>query len=246
MIQTELNAPKGQRNTFGNYNYRSCEDILEAVKPLLNKHECHVRISDDIVLIGSRYYVKATAELKKGDILLSSSNGYAREAETKKGMDESQITGAASSYARKYALNGLFAIDDEEDSDKTNKHGKEPPNQVPQPPKAPTAPQPPKVPTQENKSPKIEISTSGVVGEKIPKGTKKGDRTSSSNVIVVDGVKYYSVKKEHYEAIKTGYEIELKYTESEYQGKKYRYLVDYFVRENNIPSPPPDEEGLPF
>jgi hypothetical protein len=243
MIQHELNAPKGQRNTFGNYNYRSCEDILEAVKPLLNKHECHVRISDDIVLVGSRYYVKATAELKKGEILLSSANGYAREAETKKGMDESQITGAASSYARKYALNGLFAIDDEKDSDSTNKHEKELAKQAPA--KIPAAPST-KAPTQQSKPQNVEMSARGIVDEMIPKGTEKGDKKSGSNVIVVDGVKYYSVKQVHYDNLKTGCEIELKYTESEYNGRQFRHMVDYFVRVDNMPSPPIGDEGLPF
>lgn len=113
-IQKELKAPKNQKNNFGNYNYRSCEDILEAVKPMLG--ECTLTITDEVVLLGDRYYVKATATLFDGETKMSNS-AYAREAETKKGMDESQITGAASSYARKYALNGLFAIDDTKDAD---------------------------------------------------------------------------------------------------------------------------------
>lgn len=123
-IQNELKVPKNQKNTFGNYNYRSCEDILEAVKPLLFKHNCLLNISDDIVLIGERIYVKATASLMFSDGKHVSSCGFARESETKKGMDDAQITGSASSYARKYALNGLFAIDDTKDSDSTNTHGK--------------------------------------------------------------------------------------------------------------------------
>lgn len=122
-IQTELKAPKNQFNSFGKYNYRSQEDILEALKPLLEKHNAAITISDEIVLIGDRYYVKATATLidtEKGDKVEVSA--YAREDETKKGMDLSQLTGSTSSYARKYALNGLFAIDDTKDSDYTNKH----------------------------------------------------------------------------------------------------------------------------
>lgn len=115
-IQKELKVPKGQRNTFGNYNYRSCEDILEAVKPLLAKYECFLTLSDSIEAIGTRYYVKALARITDGKDSIEVT-AYAREAETKKGMDESQITGAASSYARKYALNGLFAIDDTKDAD---------------------------------------------------------------------------------------------------------------------------------
>ena len=119
-IQRTLKAPKGQRNAFGNYNYRSCEDILEAVKPLLG--EATLTISDEIVLIGDRYYVKATATLTL-DKEEKSATAYAREAVTKKGMDEAQITGAASSYARKYCLNGLLAIDDTKDADTTNVNG---------------------------------------------------------------------------------------------------------------------------
>lgn len=115
-IQKELKVPKSQRNTFGNYNYRNCEDILEAVKPLLAKQECVLTISDSIENIGSRYYVKATARVTDGKDSIEVT-AYAREAETKKGMDDSQITGSTSSYARKYALNGLFAIDDTKDAD---------------------------------------------------------------------------------------------------------------------------------
>jgi Xaa-Pro aminopeptidase len=114
-IQKELKAPKGQFNKFANFNYRSCEDILEAVKPLLEG--CILTISDDIVLIGERYYVKATASLQAIGFQPFAVNAYARESEDKKGMDEAQITGASSSYARKYALNGLFAIDDTKDAD---------------------------------------------------------------------------------------------------------------------------------
>ena len=124
-IQTELRAPKGQRNNFGNYAYRSAEDILEAVKPLLKKHDCALIISDDVVSIEGRVYVKAMAMLIHDNSRIADSVGFAREAESKKGMDESQITGAASSYARKYALNGLLCIDDCKDPDATNKHGKD-------------------------------------------------------------------------------------------------------------------------
>lgn len=122
-IQGELKAPKSQENKFGGYKYRSCEDILEAVKPLLKKEKVTLTISDDIIEVGGRVYVKATATLSDGEDTISTS-AFAREAETKKGMDDSQITGSASSYARKYALNGLFAIDDTKDADATNTHGK--------------------------------------------------------------------------------------------------------------------------
>lgn len=134
-IQTELNAPKTQLNKFGGYHYRSCEDILSAVKPLLKAHSCTLWLDDEMVLIGNRIYVKATATFIDGDIK-TISHGWAREEETKKGMDSSQITGAASSYARKYALNALFLIDDTKDSDSTNDHGKDetkPHSDVPKP-----------------------------------------------------------------------------------------------------------------
>ena len=119
-IQSELKAPKSQFNKFGGYKYRKAEDILEAVKPLLAKQKCTLIITDDVVLIGNRIYVKATATIKNEKGECETTNGWAREEETKKGMDGSQITGASSSYARKYALNGLFAIDDNADSDTTN------------------------------------------------------------------------------------------------------------------------------
>lgn len=119
-IQSELKAPKSQFNKFGGYKYRKAEDILEAVKPLLAKQKCTLTITDDVVLIGNRIYVKATATIKNEKGECETTTGWAREEESKKGMDGSQITGASSSYARKYALNGLFAIDDNADSDTTN------------------------------------------------------------------------------------------------------------------------------
>lgn len=121
-VQLKLKAPKGQMNNFGKYKYRSAEDILEALKPLLNG-EAIVTLSDEMVLIGDRYYVKATATFEGDDV--KTVTAFAREEETKKGMDGSQITGASSSYARKYALNGLFLIDDTKDSDFTNTHDKD-------------------------------------------------------------------------------------------------------------------------
>ena len=125
-VQKELKAPKGQYNDFGKYAYRSCEDILEAVKPLLRKEKVVLTISDELQYIGNRYYIKATATLIDTESEATISNSaYAREEETKKGMDGSQITGASSSYARKYALNGLFGIDDNKDSDTTNIQSKE-------------------------------------------------------------------------------------------------------------------------
>lgn len=117
-IQTELKAPKDKFNKFGNYAYRSCEGILEALKPLLAKHKLLLTVCDELVCIGDRFYVKATATLHDTECDFELSNtAFAREEETKKGMDGSQITGTASSYARKYALNGLFCIDDTKDAD---------------------------------------------------------------------------------------------------------------------------------
>lgn len=125
IIQTSLAAPKGQRNNFGNYNYRSCEDILAAAKPLLKEQECTLTIADDILLVGDRFYIKATATITNKEGLSVCTTAFAREEADKKGMDASQVTGAASSYARKYALCGLFAIDGEKDADATNTHGKD-------------------------------------------------------------------------------------------------------------------------
>lgn len=124
-IQSKLTAPKEQFNKFGNYKYRSCEDILKAVKPLLAETKCTLMLQDEVLLIGNRYYIKATATLTNSTGESVATTALAREDENKKGMDGSQITGAASSYARKYALNGLFAIDDTKDADATNTHGKD-------------------------------------------------------------------------------------------------------------------------
>lgn len=123
-VQGLLKAPKGQYNSFGKYKYRSCEDILEAVKPLLVDNGLLLTIEDDVVMVGDRIYIKAIATIRCGENSLQSV-AFAREEDTKKGLDVSQVTGAASSYARKYALNGLFCIDDNKDSDTTN-IGKQP------------------------------------------------------------------------------------------------------------------------
>lgn len=122
-VQSQLKVPKNQYNDYGGFKYRSCEDILEAVKPLLQKEGLYVTIADDIVVIGERFYVKATATLSDGKNSISN-HAFAREDAAKKGMDGSQVTGTASSYARKYALNGLLAIDDTKDADTLN-NGKE-------------------------------------------------------------------------------------------------------------------------
>ena len=122
-IQTELKAPKNQYNKFGKYNYRSAEDIIEAVKPLCAKYKAVLVLNDEIQMVGDRYYVEATAtlaDLESDERLVVTS--YARESDKKSGMDESQITGSCSSYARKYALNGLFCIDDTKDADTDEQH----------------------------------------------------------------------------------------------------------------------------
>ena len=146
-IQSTLNAPKSQYNKFGHFKYRSCEDILAAVKPLLTKCACTLTISDDVVLVGDRIYIKATATLTNGAGEKEITTAFAREEIEKKGMDGSQVTGAASSYARKYALNGLFAIDDNKDSDATNTYQQEPQQEAQQD----SAPQQTPAPAQPNK-----------------------------------------------------------------------------------------------
>lgn len=118
LVQAELKVPKGQYNSFGKYKYRSCEDILEAAKPVLAKHKAVLKVGDDLVFVEGRFYIKATAvftDVESGEAIENSA--LAREEDSKKGMDGSQITGTASSYARKYCLNGLFAIDDTKDAD---------------------------------------------------------------------------------------------------------------------------------
>ena len=132
-IQYELKCNKSQYNSFGRYAYRSSEDILEAVKPLLYKYKATLVINDDIVLIGDRFYVKATSkitDIETGECV--ESTAFAREDESQKGMSSAQVTGSVSSYARKYSMNALFAIDDNKDADSTNTHGKDiKPNMTP-------------------------------------------------------------------------------------------------------------------
>lgn len=124
-VQSELKAPKGQYNNFGKYAYRNCEDILEALKPLLKENKATLIITDEVLTVDNRFYVKANVkfiDIETGESIENAA--YAREEESKKGMDGSQVTGASSSYARKYALNGMFAIDDTKDSDSTNTNEK--------------------------------------------------------------------------------------------------------------------------
>ena len=144
-VQSTLKAPKGQYNSFGKYKYRSCEDIVESVKPLLKANGLLLTLSDEITMMADRIYVKATATIidtAEGKTI--SVTAFAREEESKKGMDGSQVTGASSSYARKYALNGLFAIDDTKDSDSTNTHGQEESRPVPKTADAPKKEQTPR------------------------------------------------------------------------------------------------------
>lgn len=126
IIQTELDAPKNMFNKFGNYNYRNCEGILNALKPFLKEYKLTLTIHDNVEMIGTRYYIQATVTLSDDKGYPVKVIAYAREDETKKGMDSSQITGSASSYARKYALNGLFAIDDVKDADDDKQHDEVP------------------------------------------------------------------------------------------------------------------------
>lgn len=134
-IQYKLKAPKSQFNSFGKYNYRNLEDITEAAKPIMASLGCYLLMSDSIELVGDRHYVCATATIYNAEGANLSVKAYARESLDKKGMDFAQITGATSSYARKYALNGLFAIDDTKDADSTNEHGNSASQQVKQQPR---------------------------------------------------------------------------------------------------------------
>jgi hypothetical protein len=187
-VQSKLKVSKENFNSFGNYKYRSCEDILEGAKPILKEVSAIVTLTDTVELIGDRFYIKATAtfiDTEKGETV--SVNAFAREDVTKKGMDLAQVTGSVSSYARKYALNGLFCIDDTKDSDSTNKHGKDE-EEAYTPPKAP--------PQQEN-------------GELISKpqanrifALSGGNADICKEVLKTFGyTKSDEVKKTHYEAI---------------------------------------------
>lgn len=167
-IQARLKAPKSQWNPFGKYHYRSCEDILEAAKPLCADTKTVLLLTDEVVQIGERHYVKATATLLdvENPSETISVTAYAREEETKKGMDGSQITGASSSYARKYALNGLFCIDDNKDSDSTNKgdekFDKSPSKPSQKPQNRPTQKTPPKLaddPKTQNELERVRVMT---------------------------------------------------------------------------------------
>lgn len=156
-IQKELKAPKNQYNAYGKFSYRNCEDILEAVKPLCEKNKVVLFLNDEVLFIQTRFYIKATATLMdlEGAGVIDVS-AYAREEESKKGMDGSQVTGAASSYARKYALNGMFCIDDAKDSDYTNQQPKDNGNQQRGGQRGPTQQQPPQQPAPQPAAPKCD------------------------------------------------------------------------------------------
>ena len=185
-VQNELKAPKDKRNNFGGYNYRSCESILEAVKPLLQAQGLLLTIKDEVVNIGDRYYVRATALLddisSNGEIAITA---LAREEETKKGMDASQITGTASSYARKYALNGLFLIDDTKDADTDEFHRTTQENG-----------QKTNVATQPNQPPAKKIAlTQKIVDEKLKFILEQTDKETVKN-IYLNLSKMYEINKD--------------------------------------------------
>jgi len=180
-IQLKLKAPKSQFNKFANFNYRSCEDILESVKPLLGEYS--LILTDNIVQLGDRYYVKATAQLHDvNGSIVSSSEAYAREADVKTGMDAAQITGAASSYARKYALNGLFLIDDTKDADTQDNSMKEvaKPAATPRVPATPTTPKTPTAPTTTSNYPASVNQLAWV--DKILKGRGERDQITDAQL----------------------------------------------------------------
>lgn len=203
-VQTKLKVPKSQFNAFGKYSYRNCEDICEALKPLLREVGATLTLTDEVILIGDRYYVQATAcftDIEDGEIIYT--KGLAREEDSKKGMDLSQVSGSTSSYARKYALNGLFAIDDTKDADFTNKHGKEDaPDKTEnkQPPK-----QPPKQEPKQEFAPKQETPSDKVTIEQIQRMFSiagKGNEPKVRDIMFRHGyASSKEIKKKDYEKI---------------------------------------------
>ena len=195
-IQKTLKAPKGQFNKFGNYKYRSCEDILEALKPLLYENKCVLTINDDIVSVGGRVYVKAIVILKNETGEETSTTAFAREEETKKGLDSSQITGSTSSYARKYALNGMFCIDDTKDSDSYESDKNE--KQVKQPTKSTETPQKKSLPRDKFD----EITLMAWIYKKELEAKDKGTRFSSYGLLESS----YALTKEEINEITANYQ----------------------------------------
>lgn len=174
-VRATLKAPKNRYNRFGKYRYRDAEGIQEAVKPLLLEYGLTMKITDEMVHIGDRYYIKATVLVTDGD-KTELVTGYAREAASQKGMDEMQLTGATSSYARKYALNGMFLIDDTKDSDSTNTHGHDDPNEVPE---ADVPEEAPAKPAEAEGSGKPELSPKHTKWAAAKKAFKAGEVTIS-------------------------------------------------------------------
>ena len=189
-IQQKLKAPKNQYNKFGNYNYRSCEDILTALKPLLKKQQAMILINDEVIEVGGKNYIKATVkfiDIETGESVETSA--LARESEAKKGMDASQITGSCSSYARKYALNAMFAIDDTKDSDATNKHGKDEVKTEPTLIKQVEAPAPKKAEVTagpQAEGPKTETEKTGLPIKNIWTKPKEEQASETDNVIPLE------------------------------------------------------------
>lgn len=176
-IQAKLKAPKGQYNKYGGYNFRSCEDILEGLKPLLQECEVALLISDDIVMIGDRYYIKATVKLVDNEKAEVIATAYARETEHRSGMDNAQVTGATSSYARKYALNGLFCIDDTKDPDALEysiQSGEKKTKPDSQPSQTPAEPAQQTSPPQKLKPSAAETHHCTVCGKEIDGGLARG------------------------------------------------------------------------
>jgi hypothetical protein len=190
-FQVKLKAPKGKFNSFGNYNYRSCEDILEAVKPIIHPEGFYLIFEDAVVQVGERYYFKAEAILTNGEEKFTGT-GFAREEEGRKGMDASQVSGSASSYARKYALNALFAIDDAKDAD-TDEHRMEVTK------RASDAKKPDPKPDQK-KTPAKNLPQKPILTEK---QFKQGlERINDGEILYEKIMKKYNVRKEYDEALK--------------------------------------------
>jgi hypothetical protein len=250
-IQSELVAPKNQRNNFGNYNFRSNEDILEAVKPLLKEIKAVIVQTDDIINIGNRYYIKATSEIvcsETGD--KTGNTAFAREAETKKGMDESQITGSASSYARKYSLNGLLSIDDSKDDDTRDQRPETTAPAKPAPkaatPARPAAPAKPAAPKQEPAT-TIEKRGTGLIEAVSTKtGTKKNGQHWTRYGVKINGVFYGTFSETlgtHCQELQ-GSEVDFVYTTD----GKYEELVavEPIIQINQDTAQPAADDGCPF
>ena len=253
-IQTKLKAPKSQFNAFGKYSYRNCEDILEALKPLLAETKTVVNLGDEVILIGDRYYVRAMASLLGEDgNKIGFSIAYAREEDTKKGMDGSQITGAASSYARKYALNGLFAIDDTRDADSNGVHA---PSTSAAPKAATSDPRPPLDEKSQRMAALVEKIVTAPVNRMIaqPEDPRAevgrlllemagGDKEEAANLLEVlttftndKGTEIRGKRSLHRDEMSDKY-VKATLGKARDQHKKWLAAMD---------APPPDEDDIPF